>query len=99
MGLQLLELVIERNGQADGGGGQQVRQEGAAGLINGVGNVHQVQDGDDHRSGNENGVQNGPFPFFLAYRAEGVGNQSQAHGEKGTGREELMHFRHLPFCG
>ena len=36
---------------------------------------------------------------ILAESAKGIGNQGQTDGEEGTGSAEIIHVRHLPFCG
>ena len=96
---QCLEFFIAGDGQANGGRGQKIGQDGAAGLEILVGDVKDDQKGDDEDGGDQQGVQHGDFKPTLETVGEGVADQRQRHREEGAAAEKFNHGSYLPFCG
>ena len=91
-----MRLLIQRDGQANGGGGEQVAEVLGALIVDGIVDVAHRKEYNDEYNGNQNGIQHGQLPLFPQKRANSVSQQTDEDSKIGRGAQKLIHRRQPP---
>ena len=89
---QQLKLLIQRHGQADRGGGQQVADVLRPSFVGGIVHPEQEQQPNSQKNRNKQRIQKGLFEFLLDPQASQVTANGQQCPEKGGIYKHLTHF-------
>ena len=86
------ELLVQRNGQADGGRGEQVAQVLRTGVVALVVHVQQEQNDDGDDDGDKQRVADRRLGLFLNPQSELVAQNTNHYPEIGGGRQNIVHY-------
>ena len=91
--LQKLDLFIERHGETDGGGRQQVIDIGGAFVIVLVIHAGHLEEADDQKDRDQKRIEQGKMKFQKELRAEIKGDEADEDRDVGGVCQEIIHGR------
>ena len=100
--LEQVPLFIQRDGQADGGGQQQIADRRGADFVIRVGDVQHTEQDDDEDAAQQQRVEDGLARHPVDEGAQCKGRQREQNApRRGRGKkliQQLCHLRQPPFC-
>ena len=78
---QRLNLLIQRDGQADGGRRQQVADVFGTLIIDGIGHTGRQQKHNGENNGQQQGIEDGQFQPFFDVHSQEVASQRDKHAQ------------------
>lgn len=96
--LQKLDLFIERHGETDGGGRQQVIDVGGAFVIVLVIHAGHLEEADDQEDRGQERIEQGEMKFQKELRAEIKGDEADEDRDVGGVCQEIIHGRSPSLC-